>query len=84
MLKGKSSGNEAQNDYRALGLLMVKLMEPDTSLANPDTLELQNPDEWDSAIKDFLGKTAKSPGKELRKVGSATSWLNVAHANNIG
>ena len=72
MLEGISSDTQTQDDYKALGLLMVRLMEPGTSHTNPDTLELREPQKWDSAIKSFLRETALSAGDKLR----AVSWVS--------
>lgn len=62
-------GNE-QRDYKALGVLMVRLMERGTNLEHPDSLELQHPERWDDSIKQFLQETSHSNGEELQKVSS--------------
>ena len=62
-----SSGNE-QQDCRALGLLMVRLMEHGTSLQNPDLGELQHPELWNDNITSFLQKTTHCSAEILLKV----------------
>ena len=68
MLKGAPSNGNEQHDLRALGLLMFQLMELHTSLQDPNTVELQQPEKWDPEIKNFLSDTAESSGQELQKV----------------
>jgi len=68
MLAGVVSTHSSHQDIRALGLLMIQLMEIGTSLKDPQTLELQDPGRWDENIKIFLRNTAVLEGKELRKV----------------
>ena len=68
MLKGTDSSQNEQEDFQALGLLMIRLMEKGTSLQHPDSIELRKPEEWDEEIKDFLNKTTYSPGDVLQKV----------------
>ena len=62
LLRGK------QQDFRALGLLMVQLMEWGTSLRSPDSFTLQDPNKWEEPIKSFLQKTQPATGEELQKV----------------
>lgn len=62
-----SSGNE-QQDFRALGLLMVRLMELGTSLQTPELVELQHPELWNNNITSFLRKTTHCPAENLLKV----------------
>jgi hypothetical protein len=49
---------------------MIELMEPDTYILDPQSTELQRPDEWDSAggIKDFLRATQDHSLKDLSVV----------------
>ncbi|KAL2049561.1 hypothetical protein ABVK25_010140 [Lepraria finkii] len=68
MLRGAVSSHHEQEDLRALGLLMVQLMELDTSLQAPDSLELKNPDIWDEQIVKFLKKTASCSRETLQEV----------------
>ena len=67
LVRGKPSVGHAQDDYRALGLLMMFMMgeKIDSAVTN---FEVQRPEEWDSDINKFLKKTATSSGDELRKV----------------
>lgn len=72
MLEKKSINREKEKeDIRALGLVMVELMEPDTSMLYPDSLSLQRPEEWrdNTGIKEFLAATETSSLEDLRKVG---------------
>ncbi len=72
MLEKKSINREKEKeDIRALGLVMVELMEPDTSMLYPDSLSLQRPEEWrdNTGIKEFLAATEISSLEDLRKVG---------------
>ncbi len=62
-----SSGNE-QQDFRALGLLMVRLMELGTSLQTPELVELQHPELWNNNITSFLRKTTHCSAENLLKV----------------
>lgn len=47
---------------------MLKLMELSTSLMNPESLTLRNPERWGAAIKSFLQVTQTATSEELRKV----------------
>ena len=72
MLEKKSiSGEKEQEDIRALGLVMVELMEPDTSMLYPNSLTLQRPEEWrdNTGIKEFLAATETSSLEDLWMVG---------------
>lgn len=62
------SVTQEQKDIHALGLVMVQLMELSTSISNPESLCLQNPEKWDQGIKIFLEKTAISSREDLEKV----------------
>ena len=68
MLKHIGKTENEQQDFRALGLLMVQLMELGTSLRSPNSFILQHPDKWEEPIKDFLRKTQNAVGDELQKV----------------
>ena len=57
MLKNTEKTEDERQDFQALGLLMIQLMELGTSLRSPTSLTLQDPDEWEEPIKDFLRKT---------------------------
>lgn len=47
---------------------MLKLMELSTSLFEPESLTLRNPERWGDAIKNFLQITQTATSEELRKV----------------
>ena len=68
MLRGTPVQEGGRVDYRALGLLMIRLMEPSTSMLDPETLSLSKPDLWDDRVKGFLAKTSSASGDVLRKV----------------
>ncbi len=72
MLNGVANEGDQQRDYRSLGLLMIRLMERSTSLEDPDSVELRNPELWDQQIRDFLKETSNSSGETLQKVGGMT------------
>jgi len=47
MLEKKSINREKEKeDIRALGLVMVELMEPDTSMLYSNSLSLQRSEKW--------------------------------------
>ena len=71
MIEGRTISKEkGQKDIRALGLVMVELMEPETSMLNPDSITLQRPDEWPKkiGIHEFLMATETSTLEDLRTV----------------
>ena len=68
MIDAKPSIGNQQMDVRALGYLMVRLMELGTSLMDPQSLELKHPDRWDGATRTFLAKTEHSSADDLLKV----------------
>ena len=68
VLANTTSTKNEQKDYRALGLLMVRLMEFGTSLRNPDSLVLENPEAWSESIKAFVRETTQTQGSSLQKV----------------
>lgn len=76
-------GNE-QQDFRDLGLLMVRLMERATSLLDPTSLELRNPERWKEPIKSFLQRTVNSNSAELLKVRAIKCVELDFNTNNIG
>jgi len=76
-------GNE-QQDFRDLGLLMVRLMERATSLLDPTSLELRNPERWKEPIKSFLQRTVNSNSAELLKVRAIKCVELDFNINNIG
>ena len=69
-------------DFRALGLLMVQLMDLRTSLRDPNTLQLQEPGNWNDDIKSFLTGTAQSSGETLQKV-TVLSVASTVHADGL-
>lgn len=77
MLKAVASSGNEQEDFRALGLLMVRLMEFGTSLQDPDLLELRRPEEWDKQIVSFLKKTGHCSGEVLQQV--ALAFRNIGN-----
>ncbi|KAI9736721.1 MAG: hypothetical protein M1834_000925 [Cirrosporium novae-zelandiae] len=44
-------------DIQAVGYLMTAVMEPGTSFAKPNTIELQFPEKWKPYVLQFLQKT---------------------------
>jgi len=76
-------GNK-QQDFRNLGLLIIRLIERTTSLLDPTSLELRNPERWKEPIKSFLQKTVNSNSAELLKV-QAIKYVELDfNINNIG
>jgi len=45
---------KSQSDLQQLGYVMIKLMQPGTSLRNPTTQELEQPHNWGENIQLFL------------------------------
>ncbi|KAI9732150.1 MAG: hypothetical protein M1834_004246 [Cirrosporium novae-zelandiae] len=79
MLNGKSV-DDRRKDHRALGLIMVQLMEPRTHITDPTTLKLQHPERWDSQIRDFLMQTELATSRSLAEHeflerGKASQWF---------
>lgn len=68
MLTKDWKADSEKQDIRAVGLMMMRLMEPSTSLKNSDSLELEYPEKWDTAIKYFLQKTGTSSCQNLLQV----------------
>ena len=68
MVKPISSKETKTADIKAIGTLMMRMMELGTSLRHPRSLDLENPESWDDLIKDFLKGTATKAGQELLKV----------------
>lgn len=64
----------AQKDIRAIGLIMVELMEPETSMLYPNSITLQQPEVWNknTGIKEFLAATETSSLDDLRNVRSVS------------
>lgn len=59
-----------QKDIQALGLIMMELMEPDTSMLNPETIILKDPEKWSkqTGIKAFLAAIETASLDSLRSV----------------
>jgi len=59
-----------RKDLRALGLVMVELMELETSTLNSDSIILQRPQKWpkNTGILEFLAATETSFLDDLRTV----------------
>ena len=62
-----------REDIKAIGYMMMELMEVKTSVLQPNSVELKNPEAWKdtTGIKDFLASTQHKSLAELRVV-SAT------------
>jgi len=73
MLRSRQTNEtHERKDIRDLGLMMVEMMEPETSLMNAQTLDLRSSERWEEAtgIKSFLNATKTSSLQDLRNVGS--------------
>lgn len=64
--------NEQQErkDVKDLGLMMIEMMQPETSLTDPKTSSLRYPEKWEEAtgIKSFLIATKTSSLQDLAHV----------------
>jgi len=60
-----------RKDIRSLGAVMMELMEPETYLLDPHSIELKNAEKWKDGlgIHDFLAATQDKSLKDLKKVG---------------
>jgi hypothetical protein len=58
------------DDSRPLAHLLFKVMEPGSSMADPQTLQLRNPQKWSECIKAFLERASKGSLTNLSQVGS--------------
>ena len=63
-----SASSQEQQDVRSLGLVMVEMMEPGTSLEDPNTLILKGLRPWSGEIKSFLKKTENAGIKDMLQV----------------
>ena len=71
MLQYQDKPAAKRQDLTTLGRLLFRLMELGTSLKDPETLVLVDPDAWDKEIKDFLQATSTGPSLlVLTQVGS--------------
>ncbi len=71
MLRGCLSNEQHERkDIKDVGLMMMEMMEPETSLTNPESLSLRVPEKWEEAtgIRDFLNATRTSSLLDLRNV----------------
>lgn len=59
-----------KGDIRSVGYMMLELMEADTSLARPKSIQLQRPENWKNGtgIKEFLEATHTMSREQLREV----------------
>ena len=60
-----------QQDIRDMGLIMIRLIELQTSLNDPKSLKLQNFDDSNSNLvkaQQFLNRTNDTPSEDLEKV----------------
>jgi len=59
-----------RKDIQAVGLIMMELMEPDTSMLFPETITLNDPEKWSeqTGIKAFLAATETASLDSLRRV----------------
>lgn len=65
MLTKDWKADSEKRDLQAVGLLMIRLMEPSTSMNHPQSIDLAHPEKWDAAITYFLKKTANSDCRNL-------------------
>lgn len=68
LLEHAATSEAKDRDIRDIGRLMLKLMELSTSLFDPESLTLRNPERWGGAIKNFLQITQTATSEDLRKV----------------
>lgn len=59
-----------RKDIKALGLVMMELMEPDTNMLFPETITLKHPERWSeqTGIKAFLAATETASLVDLSSV----------------
>jgi len=73
MLRNRQTNEKQERkDIGDVGLMMVEMMEPETSLMNAHTLDLRSPERWEEAtgIKSFLNATKTSCLQDLQYVGN--------------
>jgi len=71
MINKRILNNEMERkDLQAVGLIMMELMEPDTSMLFPETITLKDPEKWpdQTGIKAFLAATETASLNSLRSV----------------
>lgn len=59
-----------KEDVRSVGYMMLELMEADTSLARPKSIQLQRSENWKdgTGIKEFLAATQTMSREQLHEV----------------
>jgi len=64
------SAEKGMIDIKGIGVIMVELMEPTTSILNPSSTVLKNPEKWrdELGIKDFLAATQRDSLTQLKTV----------------
>lgn len=67
-----------KEDVRSVGYMMLELMEADTSLARPKSIQLQRPEDWKNGtgIKEFLAATHEISREQLYKVGDLVVYIS--------
>lgn len=71
------SSDKADTDIKCIGNIMMELMEPGTSILDPQTTTLAYPEKWKDGlgIKDFLAATQHSVLSSLKKASKSFPWL---------
>ena len=66
-----------KEDVQSMGYMMLELMEPDTSLASPKSVQLRRPGNWKdgTGIKDFLAATHTMSREQLHQVRGLSIWI---------
>ena len=67
-----------KEDVRSVGYMMLELMEADTSLARPKSIQLQRPEDWKNGtgIKEFLAATHETSREQLYRVGDLVVYIS--------
>ena len=58
----------SQSNLKAVGAMLVELMEPATSLAAPGSIQLKTPERWGNDLNDFITLSATAMSKVLFQV----------------
>lgn len=63
------SDKRGSSDIKSIGTIMVELMEPATSILDPSSTVLEEPDKWrdEVGIKDFLAATQRDSLSRLKE-----------------
>ena len=72
----------AMADIKCIGTIMMELMEPATSILDPCSTVLKNPEKWrdESGIKDFLAATQDNNSlRQLKEVSFSSNYRWVAN-----